>query len=98
LGARKLKVLTAEDVDKWLAGKAKVLSTSTLRRIRSILAQSITRAHARDKVTRIGHWRFHSGQRKVPLTMLVRGTFQVVRDTGIEPVTSSVSGLIRRIA
>jgi integrase len=52
LGARKLKALTAEDVDKWLAAKAKVLSTSTLRRIRSILAQSITRAQARDKMKR----------------------------------------------
>jgi hypothetical protein len=47
LGARKLKALTAEDVDKWLAAKAKVLSTATLRRSRSILAQSITRAGPR---------------------------------------------------
>jgi integrase len=52
LGARKLKALTAEEVDKWLADKANSLSTSTLRRVRSILAQSITRAQARDKVAR----------------------------------------------
>ena len=31
LGARKLRELTATDVDRWLADKAKILSTRTLR-------------------------------------------------------------------
>ncbi|MFI6813986.1 tyrosine recombinase XerC [Nonomuraea sp. NPDC050328] len=52
LGARKLRELSADDVDKWLAKKAKVLSTDTLRKIHSILKRSISRAQARDKVKR----------------------------------------------
>jgi hypothetical protein len=52
LGARKLKELSAEDVDRWLAEKAKTLSTRTLRDIRSILKRAIDRAQARDKVRR----------------------------------------------
>jgi integrase len=52
LGARKLRELSADDVDKWLAEKAKSLSTRTLRDIRSILRRAINRAQARDKVKR----------------------------------------------
>jgi integrase len=52
LGARKLRELSADDVDHWLADKAKVLSTDTLRQIRSILKRSVSRAQARDKVKR----------------------------------------------
>lgn len=52
LGARKLRELSAEDVDEWLAEKAKTLSTRTLRDIRSVLKRAITRAQARDKVKR----------------------------------------------
>jgi integrase len=52
VGARKLRELSAEDVDKWLAGKAQVLSTRTLREIRSILSRAIARAQAREKVKR----------------------------------------------
>jgi integrase len=52
LGARKLRELSADDVDKWLADKAKVLSTRTLEEVRSVLKRSITRAQARDKVKR----------------------------------------------
>lgn len=52
LGARKLLDLSAEDLDEWLADKAAVLVTSTLRNIRSILRRAITRAQARDKVKR----------------------------------------------
>jgi integrase len=52
LGARKLRELSADDVDRWLAAKAKVLSTDTLRQIRSILKRSVSRAQARDKVKR----------------------------------------------
>ncbi|UJW34215.1 site-specific integrase [Saccharothrix sp. AJ9571] len=52
LGARQLRKLTAEDVDKWLAEKAKTLSTRTLRDIRSILRRAVHRAQAREKVRR----------------------------------------------
>ncbi|GAA0950602.1 site-specific integrase [Nonomuraea longicatena] len=52
LGKRKLRELSAQDVDKWLAAKAKTLSTSTLRLIRSYLNRSIKRAMARDLVKR----------------------------------------------
>ncbi|MBF6046386.1 tyrosine-type recombinase/integrase [Streptomyces sp. NRRL B-1677] len=52
LGARKLRDLSADDVDKWLADKAKVLSTRSLEAIRSCLNRSVKRAMARDKVKR----------------------------------------------
>ncbi|MBP2340286.1 integrase [Saccharothrix coeruleofusca] len=52
LGARKLRELSADDVDEWLAEKAKTLSTRTLRDIRSVLRRSVSRAQARDKVKR----------------------------------------------
>lgn len=52
LGARKLRDLSADDVDKWLAAKSKELSTSTLQVIRSCLNRSVKRAMARDKVKR----------------------------------------------
>lgn len=52
LGSRKLTDLSAEDVDRWLADKARTLSTRTLQDIKSILRRSVTRAQARDKVKR----------------------------------------------
>jgi integrase len=52
LGSRKLRELSADDVDRWLAAKAKTLSTDTLHILHSILRRSITRAQARDKVKR----------------------------------------------
>jgi integrase len=52
LGARKLAQLSAEEVDEWLATKAKTLSTDTLHRLLSILRQSIRRTQARDLVKR----------------------------------------------
>ncbi|MGA5322238.1 site-specific integrase [Streptomyces seoulensis] len=52
LGARKLRDLSADDVDKWLANKAKVLSTRSLEAIRSCLNRAVKRAMARDKVKR----------------------------------------------
>jgi integrase len=52
LGARKLRDLSATDVDRWLADKAKSLSTRTLRLLYSILNRAINRAMARDKVKR----------------------------------------------
>jgi integrase len=52
LGARKLRDLSAEDVDKWLAAKAKTLSTRTLQGLHGCLNRAIKRAMARDKVKR----------------------------------------------
>ncbi|MGW2151525.1 tyrosine-type recombinase/integrase [Nonomuraea bangladeshensis] len=52
LGKRKLRDLSAEDVDRWLADKARTLSTRTLQIIRSCLNRSVKRAMARDKVKR----------------------------------------------
>jgi integrase len=52
LGARKLRDLSADDIDKWLADKAQVLSTRSLHEVRSVLKRAITRAQARDKVKR----------------------------------------------
>lgn len=52
LGSRKLRDLTADDVDRWLAEKATTLSTSTLQNVRSVLSRAIGRAQARDKVKR----------------------------------------------
>lgn len=52
IGARKLRELSAEDVDKWLADRATVLSTRTVRMLHSILNRSVKRAQKRDKVKR----------------------------------------------
>jgi integrase len=52
LGARKLRDLAADDVDRWLAAKARTLSTATLMRLHSCLNRSINRAMARDQVRR----------------------------------------------
>ena len=52
LGARKLRELIAEDVDRWLVAKARTLSSNTVSTIKSILRRSITRAQARDMVKR----------------------------------------------
>jgi integrase len=52
LGPRKLRDLSADDVDRWLTKMAQSLSTRTLREITSVLKRAITRAQARDKVKR----------------------------------------------
>ncbi len=52
LGKRKLRQLSAEDVDRWLSLKAKTLSYRSLQLIHSILSRSIRYAQARDKVKR----------------------------------------------
>ncbi|MFI7586269.1 tyrosine recombinase XerC [Spongisporangium articulatum] len=52
LGARRLRDLSAEDVDKWLASKTTELSTRSLQEIRACLNRSVRRAMARDKVKR----------------------------------------------
>jgi integrase len=52
LGVRKLRDLSADDVDRWLADKAGELSTSSLQKLHSCLNRSVKRAMARDKVKR----------------------------------------------
>ena len=52
LGARRLRDLSAEDVDRWLAGKASTLSTRTLQILHTCLNRAVKRAMARDKVKR----------------------------------------------
>ena len=52
LGGRRLVELSAEDVDVWLAEKARTLSTDTVHRLLSILRRSIRRAQGRDLVRR----------------------------------------------
>lgn len=52
LGARKARDLTADDVDRWLADRAKVLSTRTLRELLSILRRALARAQKREKIKR----------------------------------------------
>jgi integrase len=52
LGARKLRELTAVEVDRWLHSLAGSLSTSSLRSVRACLNRSVRRAMARDLVQR----------------------------------------------
>ena len=52
LGARRIRDLSADDIDKWLAEKAGSCSTRTLQGLHSCLNRAIKRAMARDKVKR----------------------------------------------
>jgi hypothetical protein len=52
LGARRLRDLTAREVDAWLVMLSKKLSTRTLRGVRACLVRAVNRAMARDKVKR----------------------------------------------
>jgi len=52
LGRRKLRELSAEDIDKWLTAESRQCSTRTLRLLHSILSRSIRHAQAHDKVRR----------------------------------------------
>ncbi|WP_243789768.1 tyrosine recombinase XerC [Saccharopolyspora gloriosae] len=52
LGKRKLRELSVEEVDKWLADRASVLSTRTVRLLHSLLSRIVKHAQARDKVKR----------------------------------------------
>ena len=52
LGSRRLRDLSADDVDRWLAQKSLTLSTRTLQAMHSCLNRSVKRAMARDKVKR----------------------------------------------
>ncbi len=52
LGKRKLRDLSAPDVDRWLLAKAKTLSTRSLHLLHSLLNRAVNRAMARDLVKR----------------------------------------------
>ncbi|MEU4225986.1 tyrosine-type recombinase/integrase [Nonomuraea sp. NPDC026600] len=52
LGARKLRDLSVEDVDRWLMAKSSALGTRSLKLIHSILNRSMKNAMRRDKVKR----------------------------------------------
>ncbi|OZM83616.1 tyrosine recombinase XerC [Pseudonocardia sp. MH-G8] len=52
LGARRLRDLSADDVDRWLRAESRSVSTRTLRLMHSILNRAIRHAMARDKVKR----------------------------------------------
>ncbi|MEV1295825.1 site-specific integrase [Pseudonocardia sp. NPDC049635] len=52
LGGRKLRDLTADDVDRWLREASKAVSTRTLRLMHSLLNRAVRHAMARDKVMR----------------------------------------------
>ncbi|EWM19231.1 site-specific integrase [Kutzneria sp. 744] len=52
IGWQSLRKLSAEDVDKWLAGMTVELSTRTLRLLHSLLSRAVKHAQARDKVKR----------------------------------------------
>ena len=49
LGRRRLRELSADDVDRWLATEAQIVSTSTLSKMVSILRRTIQRQMARDR-------------------------------------------------
>lgn len=52
LGARKLRELTAKDVERFLAKKSATHSTRTLRLLKSMLSRAVTRAQAQERVKR----------------------------------------------
>ena len=52
LGARKLRDLSATEVDAWLVGLSATLSTRALQAVRSCLNRALKRAMARDRVKR----------------------------------------------
>ncbi|MEV4080652.1 tyrosine-type recombinase/integrase [Nonomuraea fuscirosea] len=52
IGARKLRDLSVEDVDRWLANKVGVLGTRSLRLVHNILDRTVRNAMSRDKVKR----------------------------------------------
>lgn len=52
IGAKKVKELTADDVDEWLEGLTSKLATRSLQGVHAILKRAIRQAQARDKVLR----------------------------------------------
>lgn len=52
LGERRVRDLNVAEVERWIAGRAQVLSTSSLRMLHGCLNRSVRRAMARDLVSR----------------------------------------------
>lgn len=52
LGARKLRDLKSQEVEKWLIGRAPLVATSTLQTLRSYLNRAVRRAMVHEKVRR----------------------------------------------
>lgn len=52
LGARRLRELKTEEVERWLAGRAEVLAKSSLAMVKSYLNRAVRRAMAQDRVRR----------------------------------------------
>jgi len=52
LGARKLRDLKSQEVEKWLIGRAPLVATSTLRALRSYLNRAVRRAMVHERVQR----------------------------------------------
>ncbi|MFB7465658.1 tyrosine recombinase XerC [Streptomyces sp. NPDC056224] len=52
LGAAKLRLLEADEVDEWLDGRAELLATTSLRLVLSVLRRSIAHAQRRGKAVR----------------------------------------------
>ncbi|GAA3238213.1 site-specific integrase [Actinocorallia longicatena] len=52
IGARKLRELTVQEVEKWLQEKAEILGNDALRQLHSMLNQAVRKAIAGDKVKR----------------------------------------------
>ena len=50
LGKRKLKSLTAKEVDEWLQGRSTLVGSDVLRRLHACLNRSVNRAMAREQV------------------------------------------------
>jgi hypothetical protein len=81
---------TADEVDRWLTGESKGVSTDTLAKLLSILRQSIRRAQARDLVQR--NVALLSEGPKGTVGRPSKSLSLEQARTGFEPVTSSVSG------
>lgn len=52
LGARKLRDLKTQEVERWLADRAKVLARRSLAEVKSYLSRTVRRAMAQDRVRR----------------------------------------------
>lgn len=80
LGARKLRDLTADDVDRWLTTKANELSTRTIRLLHSLLNRAVRHAEARNKVKRnvVGLCDVPTGQEGRPSKSLALGQAEAV--------------------
>lgn len=78
--SRKLRDLTADDVDRWLTTKANELSTRTIRLLHSLLNRAVRHAEARNKVKRnvVGLCDVPTGQEGRPSKSLALGQAEAV--------------------